>query len=46
MIGNKDADRSLLIPKWLSYRKSFPPEFEIPRTEDYAYHFEGRKSKL
>jgi len=34
MIGNKDADRSLLIPKWLSYRKSFPPEFEIPRTKD------------
>lgn len=34
MIGNKDADRSLLVPKWLSYRKSFPPEFEIARTRD------------
>lgn len=34
MIGNKDADRSLLVPKWLSYRKSLPPEFEILRTND------------
>ena len=31
MIETKEANRSLLIPKWLSFKKSFGPEFAFPR---------------